>query len=274
MKKILVILMIALMLATLCACSYVPATRFMSTVQVNSLAKKFDDPQVELTLDYTAKNGTKMQVVIVYKLLLTQTPLAVIRFVQLVNDGFYDNTFVDSYVSQYHYVTMGRYLYKPSTVQQNNPNAYFQNASEQTFKGEFKSNGYKEPKDGYAQFKILSLAMYHADYTEEDNNFDAANGYLIMALSANSLNSDNYAVFAEMNSVTIKRGDSEPVTYTNRAPDDFVQNLSNTDRDSKRVYKDVSEQDFSTISMMRIHVSVQFRLLGDYDWSKLPKVGK
>ena len=160
MKKILVVLMIALMLATLCACSYVPATRFMSTVQVNSLAKKFDDPQAELTLDYTAKNGTKMQVVIVYKLLLTQTPLAVIRFVQLVNDGFYDNTFVDSYVSQYHYVTMGRYLYKPSTVQQNNPNAYFQNASEQTFKGEFKSNGYKEPKDGYAQFKILSRRLH------------------------------------------------------------------------------------------------------------------
>ena len=241
----------------------------------NSLAKKFDDPRAELTLKYTAKNGTQMEVVIVYKLLLAQTPLATIRFIELVNEGFYNDTFVDSYISQYHYVTLGRYLYKNSTVQENNPKVYLQNPSELTFKGEFKSNGYKEPKAGYAQFKMLSLAMYHGDYTEENNNFDSANGYLIMALSTtNMLNSENYAVFAEMQTVTLRRGEQDPVTYTNRAPDDFVQNLCNTDRDSKRVYADVDETNYSTVSMMRIHVSVQFRLLGDYDWSQLPGVGK
>lgn len=272
MKKFLVVLMLAVLTFSLCACSYVPTTRFMSTAKVNSLAKKFENPQAQVTLNYTAKNGTEMEAVIVYDLLLTQTPLATIRFIQLVNDEFYDGTFIDAYVSSLHYVKFGKYTCT-SEDQKSTSVKYYQNPCDVTFKGEFKSNDYKEPKDGYAQFKMMSLAMYHDDYTEDNNNFDSANGYIMMTLSTTNIpNFENYAVFAEMNSITLKRGDNEPIGPLSKVPEDLRANLSQTGTTSQKVYTDSTEENYSTISLMSTLVKVKIELLGDYDWSKLPTV--
>ena len=168
MKKFLVVLILAAMLLTLCACDSVPSTRFLSASQVDSLTKKCPNPQAEVTINYTV-SGKDIEAKITYDLLLSQTPLATLKFIELVNDGFYNDSIMDSYDSTNHYMTLGRYLYKPSQIQQDNKLTYYRNPLEGSFKGEFKSNNYKQPKEGYAQFDILSLAMYHDAWTKMSN---------------------------------------------------------------------------------------------------------
>lgn len=288
MKKFLsifAVLLIAATSLTLCACNFVPSTRFLSKHQVNKLAKEFDKPQAEMTLNYTTSNDKEVEVKITYDLLLTQTPLATIRFIQLVNEGFYNETVIDTYNKTDKYMVLGRYLYKDSKVQKEGTKVYIQNVSDKTFKGEFESNGYREPKDGYAQFKIFSLGMYHDAYTEENNNFDSANGYLIFAMANQTLNPANYAVFAQMASVSFKRNAEAEATVYTKVPSDLLDQLtsftgtntpSKTSSSYNGIYTDDSET--NTVSpapsVMSTVVTVHIRMLGDYDWSKLPTVGR
>ena len=279
MKKILVVLMIVMMLATLCACNYVPSTRFLSKAQVNAIAKNFDDPQAEMTLDYTS-NGENVEVKITYNLLLTKTPLAAIRFIQLTNEGFYDDTVVDYYNSTNHYWTLGRYRYEESKIQTQGKMVYLQNPCDKTFKGEFESNGYGMPKGGYAKFRILSLAMYYEPWTETDNTFDTANGHLIMSAAnessnASTLNSANYAVFAEMDSISVRRTTDGKFQTFGKVPSDLLTQLTDfKSRTSRDVYDDDSEANKTSVSLMTTVVKIHVKMLGDYDWSKLPRVGR
>ncbi len=279
MKKILVVLMIVMMLATLCACNYVPSTRFLSKAQVNAIAGNFDDPQAEMTLNYTS-NGENVEVKITYNLLLTKTPLAAIRFIQLTNEGFYDDTVVDYYNSTNHYWTLGRYRYEESKIQTQGKMVYLQNPCDKTFKGEFESNGYGMPKGGYAKFRILSLAMYYEPWTETDNTFDTANGHLIMSAAnessnASTLNSANYAVFAEMDSISVRRTTDGEFQTFGKVPSDILSQLTGfTSRTSRDVYDDDSEANKTSVSLMTTVVKIHVKMLGDYDWSKLPRVGR
>lgn len=278
MKKVLVVLMVALMLVSLCACTYVPSTRFMSRMQVNSLVKEYGTPQAELTLNYKV-GGKEVEVKVVYNLLLSQAPLATIRFIQLVEDNFYDDAIIDTYNSTYRYMVMGRYAYREivlneGTEKEKTEMRYFKNESDVTFKGEFKSNAYKEPKDGYSQFSIFSLAMYHSDATTDDNNFDTANGTLILALANETLNSDNYAVFAEMANMSYKVGDGEFNKQSSKVSPDILTNLKSfTSRTSRPVYDDMTMETSTSISLMSTTVKLHVRMLGDFDWSKLPTIG-
>ena len=273
MKKLLIVLLSVALLATLCACNYVPSTRFMSSAQVNALTKKYDKPQAELTLNYRT-GSTDVEVKVVYDLLLSQTPIATVRFIQLVNDGFYESTFMDNYDSTNKYLTFGRYVYVQSK-QNESKNVYLKNPMDVTFKGEFKSNGYRQPKEGYAQFSLLSLAMYHDAWTESNNTFDSANGYLIMAMANQTLNSDNYAVFATVNSITVKYGDKEATSHSN-LPSDVNSILTKTSKTSYTVYDDDSETNSTSVSLLSEsnRVKVHIEILGDYDWSALPKIGQ
>lgn len=279
MKKLLVVLMIAVLLLTLGACSYVPSTRFMSKSQVRSLEKEFPNPQAELTLDYTM-DGQDRQIKIVYDLLLGKAPLATIRFIQLANDGFYNESIIDNYNSSEKYMTLGRYLYKKSTVQSTDEktvNVYLQNPMDKTFKGEFKSNGYKEPAEGYAQMSPLALAMFHDTWKEDNNTFDSANGYLMLIIDSSVLNPDNYAVFAEVSSVSFRATtDGEVRTYGKRIPSDVLGNLTkSTGNYSRTVYADETEKESTSVSLMtNVIFKVTVRMLGDYNWSKLPSVGR
>ena len=279
MKKILVVLMIVMMLATLCACNYVPSTRFLSKAQVNAIARNFDNPQAEMTLNYTS-NGENVEVKITYNLLLTKTPLAAIRFIQLTNEGFYDDTVVDYYNSTNHYWTLGRYRYEESKIQTQGKMVYLQNPCDKTFKGEFESNGYGMPKGGYAKFRILSLAMYYEPWTETDNTFDTANGHLIMSAANESsnvstLNSANYAVFAEMDSISVRRTTDGEFKPFDKVPSDILSQLTGfTSRTSRDVYDDDSEANKTSVSLMTTVVKIHVKMLGDYDWSKLPRVGR
>ena len=283
MKKVLVILVLVIMLFSVCACSYVPSTRFLSRSQVDSLVKKYGTPQAELTINYRlSSSSTDYEIKITYDLLLSQAPLAVIRFIQLANDGAYDNTVIDTYDSTYHYMIIGRYIYKDSVVSENKKNWYVNNALDTTFKGEFASNNYREPKDGYAQFKTanggFSLAMYHERYQDENTtNFDTANGAFILATRNESLNPNNYAVFAQMVSMSYKVGNAEP-DVTTRVNDTARANLEGfTSKTSQRkIYTDEEETDtIPSFSMMNQIVTIKVRILGDnVDWSKLPQIGR
>ena len=274
MKKVLVILVLVIMLVSICACSYVPSTRFISRSQVNSLVKEYGTPQAQLTINYTI-NNKDYEVVVTYNLLLGQTPLAVIRFIQLANEGYYNDTIIDTYNSTYNYMILGRYIYKESVVTESKMNYYVNNNLDVTFKGEFASNKYREPKDGYAQFNIFSLAMYHDESTSDNANFDTANGALILATSSKTLNSNNYAVFAEMVSMSYKSGDSDP-TVTTKVNSTALANLTSfTSRTSARkIYTDETEEKtIPSFSMMNQTVTIQVKILGDNDWSKLPRIG-
>lgn len=269
MKKFLFVLMIVLLLVSFCACSYVPSTRFLSRSRVNSLVDEYGTPQAQVTLKYETKAGDKVEVSIVYNLLLGQTPLATIRFIQLANEGFYDDTIIDTYNSTNKYMIAGRYAYKEST--QSHKSAYYKNTSNVTFKGEFSDNKYSEPKDGYAQFSMFSLAMYHESGVDK---FDTANGALILALDNRTLNSNTYAVFAEWESITVTYNNSAPITYTRTVPSPVREHLTSfTSTTSRTVYDDATEENSSSVSMMSTQVLIHVSILGDKDWSKLPSIG-
>lgn len=276
MKRFLVILVLIVMLFSVCACSNIPSTRFMSRTKVNSLVKKYGTPQAELTINYTI-NNKNYEIKVTYDLLLSQAPLSVVRFIQLANEGFYDESVVDTYNSTYNYMILGRYSYKDSTV--NNGKSFYVNqsaTSDVTFKGEFASNEYREPSEGYAQFSIFSLAMYHDEYkNENETNFDSANGALILATSNKTLNSNNYAVFATMTEMSYKVGDSDPVENKKVIADALANLVSFTSKTSTRkIYTDSTEQTtIPSFSMMNQIVTIHVKILGDYDWSKLPQIG-
>ncbi|MCH5156252.1 MAG: peptidylprolyl isomerase [Clostridiales bacterium] len=279
LKKVLVVLVLAIMLVSVCACSYVPSNRFMSRSQVNSLVKQYDNPQAELILNYTlTSNGvsTNYEVVITYDLLLSQAPLAVIRFIQLANEGSYNNSVIDKYNSSLNYMILGRYCYKDSIREDGKKNWFVNNALDTTFKGEFKSNKYSQPKDGYAEFNIFSLAMYHEEYTPDNANFDTANGALILATDKNTLSSNNYAVFAHMVSMSYKVGDNDPVENT-KVNSNVLANLKGftSTTSTRKVYTDETEEStVPSFSMMNQIVTIKVNILGDYDWSKLPQIGR
>lgn len=274
-SKVLVFLVLAIMLVSICACSYVPSTRFMSHSQVNSLVKQYDNPQAELTINYKM-NEVDYEIKITYDLLLSQAPLAVIRFIQLANAGVYDNSVIDKYNSSLNYMIMGRYLYKDSVREDGKKKWFVNDGLDVTFKGEFKSNNYREPKEGYSEFKAFSLAMYHEEYTAEEANFDTANGALILATDKQTLSSSNYAVFAHMVSMSYKVGVSNPIVNNKVNPNALANLRSFTSTTSTRkVFTDVTEETtISSFSMMNQIVTIQVKILGNYDWSKLPKLGK
>ncbi|MCH5159836.1 MAG: peptidylprolyl isomerase [Clostridiales bacterium] len=265
MKKILVALLMVVLLFSLCACG-VNSNSFMSRSQVNSLSKEFSGVQAVLTLTYES-NGKTIDMKVTYDLLLDQAPIAVTRFIQIANDGGYDGTRVDTYNSTYKYVVMGRYGQKDDS--DGKKKYYDFRSHDVTFAGEFKQNGYRAPKGGYAEFELYSLAMYHVNEGEE---FNSANGAFILDLSGedSGLNSANYAVFAKFASMTILT-DGEVTTQptTSKRPqlsDKLVRLTSTT---SRTVY-DAHGENPTSIKIASNEVTVTVEILGDYDWSKLP----
>lgn len=272
MKKVLVFLMLAVMLVSLCACSSVAPDAFLSRSQVNKLVKQYGTPQAELTLNYEY-SGSKVEVVITYDLLLDQAPLAVTRFIQLANEGFYERSLIDSYNSTYRYMIMGRYARRASQV--SDGDKYYKNVSDVTFAGEFASNGYKEPANGYAQFSIFALAMYHPE-SSDDQYFNSADGTLIMAMSNQTLNSDNYAVFALPVQYSVKINEGEATVYTDgqRPPSMLRDNLTSfTAKTSRTIYSDAEESSSTSVSIMSTNVFLSVKILGSHDWSSLPTIG-
>ncbi|MBQ9125855.1 MAG: hypothetical protein IJY13_04265, partial [Clostridia bacterium] len=243
MKKLLVIALCLVMLLTFTACS---SYQFLSNSKVNNLVEKYSEngklPQMEMTFSYeTSKNSTPMQIKVVYELLLDKAPISVISFINLLNDGRYNNVVVDSKSSNQ--LSIGRFTYteptsdkdensKPTEISKNR--LYLFAKADATFAGEFKNNNFKpygkvaEGDDGFTKFEMFSLAMYHETANSKSNDkeqqaeykraYNSANGRLILSLGTTQ-NGDapsykDYAVFARpvSFSVSIDGGEfSNPV---------------------------------------------------------------
>lgn len=272
MKKVLIVILCAMLLFSFAACN---STGFMSASKVKKVVKELgtSTPQAEMTLKFKS-NGKEMTYVITYDLLLDKAPIAVINFINLVNDGFYDNAILDSYVSQYNCYIGARYAYRADGEGKLEGK---QNTNENTFIGEFKSNNYPEPEGGYAQFSMFSLAMYHGELATD---FDSANGAFILTTSeTGTRNANNYAVFAKMNSISIYRDDeTEPLaTYKDG-------NMSSTylkqmkDLNGRTYSIDMHAEDGTSNSVTVLGSSkiptfvFSIKMLGNSDWSILPKV--
>lgn len=277
MKRFLKFLALAmcvmLLLLTLTSCG-----PFMSKASVNKAVKEFGTPQAEMTLTFTTSKGNEFKYVITYDLLLEKTPITVINFINLVENGFYDNAIFDSYDKTNNFFTAGKYAYRKNG-DSSSLHGYV-NVSGITMVGEFKTNKYSEPKGGYEQFFMFSLAMYHDNNAE---SFDAANGALIFSTASSSsenqlpLNYTNYAVFARMVSLSIYEGDSEtPRTYSfGKINSIYLNNLTGQTSTTSCSMTDASGDSSSktvlgSSSVPRFVFSI--KMLGDKDWSKLPKV--
>ena len=250
----------------------------MSVSKVNRAVKEFGTPQAQMTLSFTTSKGTKFIYVITYDLLLQKTPITVINFINLVEDGFYKDVIFDTYNSSNNYYSAAKYAYRKSGDSDDMHG--YENASGITMVGEFKTNNYPEPNGGYEQFSLFSLAMYH------DNNADSvnsANGTLIFSTASSaskdkkSLNYTNYAVFAKVVSIDIYIGDNEtPVTYTaDKMNSTYLQNMvEQTSTYSMSMIK--SDGTSPSVSVLASGATPRFvfsiAMLGDKDWTKLPKV--
>lgn len=263
--RILALVICALLLVSLAACN---GPKFMSSAKVKKLVKEYGTPQAQLTLNFTS-NGKKMKYVITYDLLLDKTPVTVVSFINLVNDGFYDNVVFQSYDSSYNYYRAAGYNYRADSE---GKSKVMQNVSDKAIIGEFKSNLYSEPTGGYSEFSMFALAMYHGGTA---NDFNSANGELIFSTSATkTLQPTNYAVFAKLTSISIYEGDSDtPRTYT-KVPTECWEMTKLTTTTNCSVT--TPEGESKTVSILGSSYVPRFvfsiEMLGDKDWSKLPKV--
>lgn len=271
MKKVLQIMafvMCAVLLVSLTACA---APSFMSASKTQRAVKEFGTPQAKMTLNFTTGKGEKKRYEITYDLLLDKTPVTVINFINLVNDGFYQDVMFQTYNSTYNYYIAGAYSYRK--LGEDTSARVRENNSGVTMIGEFKTNNFREPKGGYEPFSVFSLAMYHVNTAE---NFNSANGTLIFSAGAtNTLNHTNYAVFARMNSIEIYEEESE-TPVSKHLSSTYLQILTAlTNTYSFNVTTASGDSEPITLlgqssSIPRFVFSIE--MLGDKDWSKLPKV--
>lgn len=264
MKKaaiVLVIVMCAVTLFALAGCQ----GGFMSKTQTSRLYKQYGRPEAEMTIKYT-QNSTDYEVKVVYSLLMDKAPVAVCNFIALVNSGAYENTILDSYNDGYKYMVMGRYKYEDER--------YYDNTLANQFVGEFKSNAYPEPKTegGYAKFSMFSLAMYHQDSLEDTYN-NTANGALILALAGDgrTFNSNNYAVFAELKSLTFSINGTVVNDGIKSVPADIISHFSKFSSSSQTVYESKDGNDSRSVSIITAKAMLGFKMVDTQtDWSKLP----
>lgn len=278
MKRFLQFLALAMcvvLLVSLASCG-----SFMSTYKVKKAVKEFGTPQAELTLSFTTSKGHKLKYVITYDLLLEKTPITTINFINLVENGFYQDAILDSYNTTNNYYLAARYTYRKTEGAQ--AARGYVNTSDITMPGEFKTNNYPEPKGDYERFSLFSLAMYH---DTDVKNFDSANGSLIFSTASSSsenkkpLNYTNYAVFARAVSISVYEDDSETPRTT--CPIDkmnpiYLDNLiSQTTTTSCSMTNSSGDSSSVTVlgsnSVPRFVFSITMVDSGK-DWSKLPKV--
>lgn len=282
MKKLLLIALCLIMLFTFCACS---STQFLSKSQVNKLVKKYANdgklPQVEMTLSYkTPKNSTSVQIKVVYDLLLDEAPISVISFINLLNDGRYDNVVVDSKTTTY--MSIGRYTYTVEDSESSSDRTYAFADTSKTFIGEFKNNNFKPygdaegDDDGYAKFDFFSLAMYHdaatsksddkEQQTEYHRAYDSADGRLMLSLGETRLNTapsyKEYAVFARPVSFS----------YSNDGGENFANPVSKFSSSWYSAFTGVTSKTvkINGTNYSPIQIDVSFKMVaGTIDWANI-----
>lgn len=293
-KRILFVAMAIIMLFVFAACNTVA---FMSDSARNDLVKKYGTPKAQVVIEYTrdksSTNGDEDEVVTLtlnYNLLLNKTPITVINFINLVEDGYYNEKTTDTGTTSLVFDNrissntnswiVGRYNV---TVDSKGTKTYrAQPALDYTILGEFVQNGYvlpkasdetdEEIKDGNAKFSMFSLAMYHE---KSVSAFDqASSAFFLTTDSVSTENYKNFAVFAELTSISVSVNGEALVTDATQVPDSIVDDFDNilNETTSQTVVDDADgESSTSKVTMLKNVVRiVSIKMVDNNDYSSLP----
>ncbi|MCM1043597.1 MAG: peptidylprolyl isomerase [Corallococcus sp.] len=284
LKKVLIVLIALITVLSVSACSSVG---FMPESEKNALVEKFGTPQMKLTLEYTIDEQTTT-LELTYDLLLSKTPITVINFIKLVSDGYYDAQIEDGTTTSILFDNRisaatnawiaGRYQISKkdgSTTYKEMPELDY------TIKGEFVQNDYvierdadetdEDIKDNNAKFSLFALAMYH---DANGASFDDANGAFFLTSSSTATeNYKNYAIFAELKSITVKSANQTVVENSETVPEGVLYDLANilnsTSSKTVVINSETNDTESRTILSNEFRI-VKAEMLGNADYSTLP----
>ena len=280
MKKILIIVLCAIMLLSFTACNN---QGFLSAGKTKALLKDVGgkNPQAQMTLTFKAGSGSAQQTVtleIVYEILLDKTPITAVNFINAVQDGFYNNVLVHTNQASYNYMVAGGYYRKDTTStndkgEEVTTSKYYKQEIP-AFLGEIAGNGFAEPEgekvdgDSYTKFDVFSLAMFHADGT---NYFNSADGKLVIATSSQiKLSHLNYAVFAKMVSIVVKVDGQQVSTEVENWVLAALKGCTATTK--RNIYDKDDVKQSAQVSILSPDITIDIKMLGDIDWSVLPTI--
>ncbi len=282
-RKIALIVLAVIMVLTFTGCGN---AKFMSTSQTKSLVNKYGTPQMQMTIEYV-KNEKVVELQLTYNLLLEKAPITVVNFINLVNDGFYnaqegDEGEVTSIIfdgrisSSTNAWVAGRY-----TLTTKGTTKTYAVAPEldYTIKGEFVQNLWELPvdaneedeevTDGNAKIDLFSLAMYHDNKVA---SFDeASSAFFLTTSSTQTENYKNYAVFAQLASITVVVDGVAVVTDATSVPSSVLDDFNSmTGTTSKNITIDEENTETRSVLSNVIRI-VEVEMLGTADWSTLPR---
>lgn len=289
-RKFWIVILAVMMLVVLAGCNSVS---FMGDRERDNLVKKYGTPKAEVVLEYEVDDEV-VTLTLTYDLLLNKTPITVVNFINLVEQGYYDaKTAEDGTVTSLIFDNRigsgttnawvaGRYTY---SLDKNDKTTY-RKATEldYTIAGEFVQNGYvlpveegvtdEEIKDGNAKFSMFSLAMYH-DNTVSD--FDAASSaFFLTTDSRTTENYKNYAVFATLSKISVAINGESFVEDSTVVPSEVLYDLDNTlKKTSGKTVTDDSDPDGGTstqsVTMLQyVFRIVSIKMVDSNDYSTLP----
>ncbi len=253
-SKVLVVILAVMMLMTLTACD---SSDFLSDKQVASLVSEYGTPTMDVVLEYTLDDSV-VTVTLSYELQLETTPITVVNFISLVEDGYYDavtegdettSHLIGTGFSSTNSLLAGKYTVTQSTDEDVDDTYSLASSLSYSILGEFVSNGYvievdedeedEDITDYNNTVELLCLAMYHGTTT---STFDDANGqFLIATSSVNTYNYQNYAVFAYLTNMKVEvDGELESDGEVNSAILDTIINELDSTSTEDVVYTDDS----------------------------------
>ena len=282
-KKIALIVLAVIMVLTFTGCGN---AKFMSTSQTKQLVNKYGTPQMQMTIEYE-KNSKVVELQLTYDLLLDKTPITVVNFINLANQGYYnektaENGDVTSIIfdgrisSNTNAWVAGRYAITTSGTSKTYSVAP---ELDYTIKGEFVQNLWELPvdanetdeeiTDGNAKIEMFSLAMYHENKVD---SFDSASSAFFLTMSSTQIeNYKNYAVFAHLASITVLVDGVAIVTDATSVPADVLYDFSlMTGTTSKTINIDEDSTETRSVLSNVIRI-VEVKMLGTTNWSALPQ---
>lgn len=225
-SKVLVVILAVMMLMTLTACD---SSDFLSDKQISNLVSEYGTPTMDVVLEYTLDDSV-VTVTLSYELQLETTPITVVNFINLVESGYYDQTssteddvttttshLIGTGFSSTNALLAGKYTVTESSDEDVDNTYSMATTLDYTILGEFVSNGYvievdddeedEDITDYNNTVELLSLAMYHG---VTSSTFDSANGqFLFTTSSVNTVNYQNYAVFAYLTNMKVEVTDED-----------------------------------------------------------------
>lgn len=202
MKKIALALVVCLVVGIMAGCT----SGFMSEIEMLNVTQ---NPEVSITLSYTDAESVEKSFTMVFELHYDKAPITVTNFVNLVQEGFYDNTIIHTCnvskvsTSDIYYIAGGKYELDSEADQTSSKKSLIASTKDYHIKGEFESNGWTEND---LKHLVGALVM---DRDSGVSGFDSANTGYYICMNDYNKRDGNYAVFGTLKSMSGKIGDRE-----------------------------------------------------------------